>query len=270
MSTLLFFSLAVASTPNLPSKKPPQEKIADVTPASNPNRAYESGRYAEALAGFLERQKKRPNDPALLYNTGNAQYQLGDFSSAEKSFLAATTSPDKKLSQKAYYNLGNSFFKQNKLPEALKNYFAALALDSHDQDAKHNAEYVQQLLAQQQQQQQNSSSSPKKESEDQQAQQDGTSQPNQQQQEQPANVQEQAKQATSERPQSTPQENKTAQDHSAAPPDQTNGAQAEAQQGAVDKTTLDAAQIQRYLNMVQESRPKQKTKARQSRSAKDW
>jgi hypothetical protein len=65
------------------------------------------------------------------------------------------------MDSKAYYNIGNSFFKQDKLQESIEAYKKALDINPNDRDAKYNLELARAKLKessekQQQQPQQNS------------------------------------------------------------------------------------------------------------------
>ncbi len=55
---------------------------------SNANKLYEEGKYAEALAGYLEIEKNAAHW-RLFYNTGNCYYKLGNFIKAKIYYLRA-------------------------------------------------------------------------------------------------------------------------------------------------------------------------------------
>ena len=56
----------------------------------------------------------RENDPAASLGLGASQYQLGDIPNAAKSFEDALKSKDTNIQDRAYYNLGNSFYSQQR------------------------------------------------------------------------------------------------------------------------------------------------------------
>lgn len=118
------------------------------------NRLYEEGRYAEAHAKYLEALLEAPDSPIIRFNDGNALYQGQDYESALESFRAAVESGDPQLAAAAWYNLGNTLYRQGALPESLEAFKQALRADPADVDAKHNLERVLEQMQQQQEQQQ--------------------------------------------------------------------------------------------------------------------
>ncbi len=114
--------------------------------ASNLSQAessYKKGEHDKALKGYLDALVESPQDPNLKYNAANSYYRMNQFTEAEKLFQAAATQGNPNLSQKAYYNLGNTAYRQGKLEEALNHYKKAMELDPKDADAKANHEFVQ-------------------------------------------------------------------------------------------------------------------------------
>ncbi|MCB1057520.1 MAG: tetratricopeptide repeat protein, partial [Acidobacteria bacterium] len=108
----------------------------------NPYDAYDQGSFDQALQGFVDQQVERPEDPAVAFNIGSAQYKLKDYDQAERYFANAALSGDPKLREQALYNLGNVAYRQGKLDQAVERYKSALELDPDDQDAKFNLEFV--------------------------------------------------------------------------------------------------------------------------------
>ena len=118
------------------------------------NRLFEKGEYEEALKRYQEAQVEDPESPYLHFNAGDAFYKMGDFEAAMQEFGRALNGKDASLQAGTYYNLGNTFFRQQKLQEAAEAYKKSLELRPDDLDAKINLELVQEMLEQQQQQQQ--------------------------------------------------------------------------------------------------------------------
>lgn len=116
----------------------------------DPFDAYEAEAWDEALAGFLDRQAKKPDDPEEALNVGSARYQKGEYEEAARTFrtVAGSASPDtsETVRQKAFYNLGNAAYRQGRMEEAVEHYRDALELDPDDEDAKINLELVQREL----------------------------------------------------------------------------------------------------------------------------
>ncbi|MEC9006499.1 MAG: tetratricopeptide repeat protein, partial [Candidatus Neomarinimicrobiota bacterium] len=65
-----------------------------------------------------------------------------ELSQAESSFNATLPYSDNQLKSKAFYNLGNISFKNNKLDQALLFYKKALELNPQDDEARYNYEYI--------------------------------------------------------------------------------------------------------------------------------
>ena len=80
--------------------------------------------------------------PEAHFGKGAASYQLGEFDSARDSFDKSLKSSDNLVKSKAYYNLGNTFYKNNKKDEAIKYYRKALELNPNDKEAKFNYELL--------------------------------------------------------------------------------------------------------------------------------
>ena len=132
----------------------------------------------------------------VLYNDGVRAYRTNDLPVAARTFEQATATRDRALQERAFYNLGNTAYRQGAVDQAkaeplwqraIKNYESALALDPKDDDAKFNRAFVankleelkkQQEQQKQQQQQQNKQDQPKPDQ--------SQNQPQQQQQQQPA------------------------------------------------------------------------------------
>jgi Ca-activated chloride channel family protein len=116
-------------------------------PIERNNRAVESGNASmkggkaeEALADYDKAVAELPSDPGAHFNRGNALFALSRFEEASNEFLRATQSQEPGLKASAFYNLGNSYFKNDKYSEALAAYRHTLALDPTNERAKWNLE----------------------------------------------------------------------------------------------------------------------------------
>jgi len=128
-------------------------------------RDYNSGNFTNALAEYQKLATVQTNDFRLLFNAGDAAYRATNFDLAQSLFQQVTLSPDLKLQQQAFYNLGNVQFQKAKeakdldglehgFDTAAQIYGKAVSLNTNDVDARFNyafskqaAEYIRQIKA---------------------------------------------------------------------------------------------------------------------------
>jgi Ca-activated chloride channel family protein len=138
---------------------------AGIASPSTALRDYHSGNFTNALTEFTKLAEVRTNDLRLVFNAGDAAYRATNFDLAQSLFQQAALSPDLKLQQQAFYNLGNVQFQKAKQAKdldgleqgfdaAAKIYECAVTLNTNDVDAIYNlnfaknaAEYVRQIKA---------------------------------------------------------------------------------------------------------------------------
>jgi Ca-activated chloride channel family protein len=183
-------------------------------------REYNEGDYKKSLNDYDKLLENGKDDPRLHFNAGDAAYQTRKLDEAVKEFNAALSSPDLKLQERAYYNLGNTLFragqmiqepekKQESWENAIKQYESAGKLDPNDPDAKFNKQVVEKLLEelkkQQQQQQSQNNKDNKKQDKNQKDQQNQSGNDKQQQQQQQDKSQQQNKQDQSKQDQNSQQ-----------------------------------------------------------------
>ena len=135
--------------------------LAPVAGRSSPAEAlreYNRGRFGAALKEYQRLALQNTNDLRLVFNAGVAAYAVTNFDEAAKDFNLASASPDLKLQQSAYYNLGNTQYRLGELKfeptaegldtletawkEACRSYTIATNLDRGDADASHNLNFV--------------------------------------------------------------------------------------------------------------------------------
>ena len=181
--------------------------------------------------------------PEAHFGKGAASYQLGEFDSARDSFDKSLKSSDKQVKSKAYYNLGNTFYKNNKKDEAIKYYRKALELNPNDKEAKFNYE----LLKYQ-------PDPPKEENQEQQDQE----QQDQEQQDQEQQDQEQQEQEQQE------------QEHQ----EQEHQEQEQQEQVSEDEKSQDLKQAESILDALKQDdqimQKKQIARSKSKKLAKDW
>jgi tetratricopeptide (TPR) repeat protein len=126
------------------------------------NKLYNSQKYNNATEEYSKALQKEPKNNTAFFNQSDALYQLKEYKKAEEQFTtianSSTVKPDVKA--KAYHNLGNCYYKQEKYEESVKAYKNALKLAPEDKDTKYNLMMAQAKVQnkdkqQQQQQQQN-------------------------------------------------------------------------------------------------------------------
>lgn len=145
------------------------------------NRAYDAGRYDEAIDAYEEATVSEPESPQIYFNKGTAYYRQEEYAKAKDAFeAAALKSKNLSLEAQSNFNLGNCAFREGKrqqdsdiektlaeLETSVRYYRRALELDPEMTDAAHNIEVArltmkvildeikrQQEAAEQQQQQQ--------------------------------------------------------------------------------------------------------------------
>jgi Ca-activated chloride channel family protein len=121
-------------------------------------RDYNSGNYTNALTEYERLAEVNTNDLRLVFNAAAAAYRATNFDEALKNFQLVTLSPDLKLQQQAYYNLGNVQYRAGELKfapssegldameeswkQALQSYSHAAQLNTNDVDAAYNTAFV--------------------------------------------------------------------------------------------------------------------------------
>jgi Ca-activated chloride channel family protein len=132
-------------------------KNAPASPSSA-LREYNAGNYTNAMQEYEGLAQVYTNDLRLVFNAGTAAYQATNFDAALNNFQLVTLSPDLKLQQKAFYNLGNTQYRMGELKfepdseslnameetwaEAIKSYAHAAELNTNDMDAAYNLAFV--------------------------------------------------------------------------------------------------------------------------------
>ena len=92
--------------------------VANASPTSA-LRDYKSGNFTNALDEFTKLSEVQTNDFRLVFNAGDAAYRATNFDLAQNLFQQVTLSPDLKLQQQAFYNLGNVQFQKAKQAQDL-------------------------------------------------------------------------------------------------------------------------------------------------------
>lgn len=117
---------------------------------------YKNKKFEEAKKYYEQIITTTKNEAAVSLGLGASQYQLGDIPNAAKSFEDALRSTDTNIQDRAYYNLGNVLYSQQRMEESIAFYRKALELNPNDDDAKFNYELAKYIAQQQQDQNQDS------------------------------------------------------------------------------------------------------------------
>jgi Ca-activated chloride channel homolog len=121
-------------------------------------RDYNSQNYTNALKKYEQLAEIYTNDLRFVFNAGAAAYRATNYDEALKNFRLVTLSPDLKLQQQAFYNLGNTLYRMGELKftpdtegldamaemwtNALQSYAHAVQLNTNDVNAVYNLAFV--------------------------------------------------------------------------------------------------------------------------------
>jgi Ca-activated chloride channel family protein len=135
-----------------------QPREAGASPQGG-EKAYKKGDYALATKEYRAAADKSPEDRQLQFNLGAASYKNKDFKEASSAFKKVLETSDLSLQNLAYYNLGNTLYRQGQGTEktdpnttirqwegAIEAYGGALKLSPEDEDARFNQEFVKKKL----------------------------------------------------------------------------------------------------------------------------
>lgn len=103
---------------------------------------FQKQEYVEALREFQKAQSYLGEEPRGDFNRGTAEYKIGDYGRAEKSFRKATEAEDSSLKAKAFFNLGNTYARMGDKKKAAMSYIEALKNDPNLEQARKNLELL--------------------------------------------------------------------------------------------------------------------------------
>ncbi|MGD1043824.1 MAG: VWA domain-containing protein [Bacteroidota bacterium] len=156
------------------------------------NRVYNKSKYTDAEVEYKKALEKNPKSKEAQFNLGNSYYKQQRFDEAMREYGnsgASMKSPEERAA--TYYNAGNALYQSNKYQEAVDAYKQSLHLNPNDEDTRYNLQMARAKLAQQQQQQKQQN---KDQKQDQNKDQKKQNQQENQQQNQQQQKQEEAKQ----------------------------------------------------------------------------
>ena len=113
---------------------------------------YEEGRYPEAETSY-RKSLERNNKASTSYNLANSMFMLNRVPEAITEYqktIASSDNPD--VRSRAFYNMGNAYFQNNEFEQSIGAYKESLKINPTDEDAKKNLMLAMRQLKQQQQQ----------------------------------------------------------------------------------------------------------------------
>ncbi len=110
---------------------------------------YNEKEYGESEVNFLKGREKDPENFEAEFNLGDSYYKQQKYDEAIQSYTSALgKAQDKDLKSKVYHNIGNSLLKSQKIKESIEAYKSALKNNPDDADTKYNLSYALSLLNQ--------------------------------------------------------------------------------------------------------------------------
>jgi len=152
---------------------------------SEGNRVYEKGRYNDAEVEYKKALEKDPKSQEAQFDLGNSYYKQQRFDEAMRQYgTTATEMKEVKDRSSSFYNLGNSLYRSSRYAESIDAYKRALRLNPNDDDARYNLLMAKEKLKQQKDKNQQKNQQNQQNKQNQQNQQEQQKQQNQQQQRQ--------------------------------------------------------------------------------------
>ncbi len=120
---------------------------------------YDQAEYSRASEEYRKLLEKDPENSTLHYNAGAADYKDGRFDTAEEQFESALKTEDLSIQEKAYFNLGDTFYRKGEASfksdrngtieswkQAVESYENAVKLNPSNEDAVFNRDFVRKKL----------------------------------------------------------------------------------------------------------------------------
>jgi len=104
------------------------------------NKYYFEKNYQQAEIMYQKAIEKNFSSKEANFNLGNTFYREEKYDAAIQKYenVAITSYSDSLEKSKHYYNLGNAYFKNQKIKESIDAYKKALKFNPYDYDTKHN------------------------------------------------------------------------------------------------------------------------------------
>lgn len=149
---------------------------ADYAHARKGDMTYEEGRYMEAETSYRKALEIKPK-ASTSYNLANSMFLQERIPEAIEEYKRAVKTNDHpQVKAQAYYNMGNAYFQNQEYQQSINAYKESLKINPSDEDAKKNLMLAMRQLKHQQQ--------PEQQKQEQQQQQQQEEEQNKDQQEQ--------------------------------------------------------------------------------------
>jgi len=108
---------------------------------------YEQKKYTDAEVDFRKVVDASPKNFEANFNLGTSYYKQQKYDEAVKAFTSSFEgAKDNESKAKVFHNIGNSLLKNKKIEESIEAYKNALKLNPNDNDTKYNLSYALELL----------------------------------------------------------------------------------------------------------------------------
>lgn len=108
---------------------------------------YEEKKYSDAEVDFRKVVEDSPKNFDANFNLGDSYYKQQKYEEAIKSYTSALENTESDANRaKTYYNIGNALLKDNKIEQSIEAYKNALKYNPDDEDTKYNLSYALELL----------------------------------------------------------------------------------------------------------------------------
>lgn len=108
---------------------------------------YDEKKYSDAEVDFRKVVEGSPKNFDANFNLGDSYYKQQKYEEAIKSYTSALENTESDANRaKVYYNIGNSLLKDDKIEQSIEAYKNALKYNSDDDDTKYNLSYALELL----------------------------------------------------------------------------------------------------------------------------